>query len=87
MGAVAKSHKDLRLNFLQDIAKGITELVQENNTLSPTAGDFAVIEILPAVPLCRITFITDPRIKERFMPLCMEGAWGWVSPDIVPPWP
>ncbi len=86
-GAVRKSHTDLRLNILKVITTGVVHLATSNGVSVPHAGDFAVIDVYPTVPLCRITFVTDPPTKARLSPMLTNRSWGPVTAGVVPPWP
>ena len=87
MGNVKKSHTDLRMNILKVITTGIVHLASANGVSVPQAGDLAVIDIYPTVPLCHITFITDAPTKAHLAPMLTNRSWGPAPPGTVPSWP
>lgn len=84
-GAIQRSHRDLRLNYLQPITKGLLDAARRAAVRPPQAGDAAVVEFLSPTA-ARLHFVTlDPELSRllRLAHATGEG-WNWIAARDLP---
>lgn len=86
-GGSSKSHRDLRLNYLTVIQRGIEEIAATHGVKTPDEHDLVALEFHTGTRV-RATFITEPSAIANLTPLLDQrgNSWGWLPPSIVAPW-
>jgi hypothetical protein len=86
-GTSGSSHRDLRLNYLIAVKRGIEDVARAYGVNPPDEDDLVAIELLDGIIL-RLTFLTDPASITSLSPLLdqRDNSWGWLPPGVVAPW-
>ncbi len=86
-GVQARSHADLRFNFLQPNSRGLSEVCTTAGIELPREGDAVAIDFVSVTDV-RLRFVAGAPLKDQLLDLvrAANGTWAWLPPSVATRW-